>query len=377
MKTILRVTALGLVVLCFSLAAAPQAQEISGTCIDDIDIVSPSGTLDRRVLAPLADGAEGVYSLNLENGLGVTIFTSEHLARRLQTYNGEDIIPLDDGRYFRVVTDINDPEIANKGDGAFHPFQMNKVIEVLRSINHPRLNMKITVYLLPYPRRSVLVSWASGSEIFLSPHVLEIESEVTAYIVTHEVGHVYQFRNIPDTNSDTWARYKTIRGITNTAKFSDYGPHAYRPKEIFAEDFRVLFGSEEARYNDTVENPELCSPFEVAGLRSFMLNLEAVPVEPTTITALKCFPNPFNPCTEIAVVLGEDFTPGHDLVSVRIYNITGALVRELYDGAPESRRLQVEWDGRSDRGEQVASAPYFAQVRAGAASQTIKLILIK
>ena len=377
MKTIHRITAIGLFVLCFGFATSPQAEEISNYCNDNASLNSTSGVLDPRTPISQADGAEGVHSLSLANGVHVTIITSENLDKRLVTYNGESIIPLDDGRYFRVITDINDPAIINKGDGAFHPFQMDKVIEVLGSINHPRLDLDITVYLLPYPRRSVLVSSAFGNEIYLSPHVLEIASEVSAYIVTHEVGHIFQFQNIPDTNSDTWARFKAIRGITNTDRFSDYGAHAYRPKEIFAEDFRVLFGSEEAKFGGVIENPELCSPEQVAGLKSFMLNLDPVPVEPMVIASLKSFPNPFNPRTEIALELGEDFTLSRDRVTIRIYNITGALVRDLYSGVPVSHRLQVEWDGRSDHGERVASAPYFVQVRAGATNKTIKLVMIK
>jgi hypothetical protein len=377
MKTILSITVIGLFVLCFSHIAALQAEELPNYTNDNASAGLIGGVLDNGTAIALADGAEGVHTLSLANGVEVTIFTSENLDKRLESINGESIIPLDDGRYFTVITDINDPAITNKGDGAFHPFQMDQVIEVLRTINHHQLNLNLTVYLLPYPRRNVLVSSASGTEIYLSPHVLEIAPQVTAYIVTHEVGHIFQFQNIPDINSNAWARYKTIRGITNTTRFSDYGPHAYRPKEIFAEDFRVLFGNEQARYGGAIENPELCSPELVAGLKSFMLNLEPVPVEPMVIASLKGFPNPFNPRTEIALELGEDFTPSRERVTIRIYDITGALVRDLYDGVPVSHHLQVEWDGRSDHGERVASAPYFAQVRAGANSKTIKLVMIK
>jgi hypothetical protein len=36
--------------------------------------------------------------------------------------------------------------------------------------------------------------------------------------------------------------------------------HAQRPREIFAEDFRYLFGSDEAVFSGGIENDELSPP---------------------------------------------------------------------------------------------------------------------
>ena len=68
---------------------------------------------------------------SLANGLEVVVYTSDMLASRLTTYNGETIIPLDDGRYLEVITEVSDPAIYNKGDGSFHPFVEDNVIEIL------------------------------------------------------------------------------------------------------------------------------------------------------------------------------------------------------------------------------------------------------
>ena len=46
-----------------------------------------------------------------------------------------------------------------------------------------------------------------------------------------------------------------------------------RPHEIFAEDFRALFGGPTANYSGTIENPGLVHPGAVPGLAAFFLNL--------------------------------------------------------------------------------------------------------
>jgi flagellar hook assembly protein FlgD len=63
-------------------------------------------------------------------------------------------------------------------------------------------------------------------------------------------------------------------------------------------------------------------------------------------------------------------------VSVRVYSVTGALVRELYDGVAAGD-FAVRWDGRDNRGAQVASGTYYAQIRTEAERQTLKLVMLK
>lgn len=326
--------------------------------------------------APIShsNGAEDVRTVLLANGIEATIYSSVYLEKRI---GSDKVLQLTDGRYFDVITDINDPSVINKGDGSFHPFVEEEVIRALEEISYPDLDLSFDIYLLPYPRKNLLISSAGEREIFLSPHVLEIPRTVTAYIVTHEVGHVFQFLNLPDRDVENWSIYKQLRGISDAGRFAPSGPHAYRPKEIFAEDFRVLFGGEAAKNAGAVENPELVSPTVVAGLEEFFTSLRPATFEPKAIIALTNSPNPFNPYTEIRVKLGDEFTPGFDRLSVRIYDVTGALVKTLYTGVPGTREMQMKWDGTSDNGNRVASATYFALVRTGNEQMTRKLLLIK
>lgn len=69
---------------------------------------------------------------------------------------------------------------------------------------------------------------------------------LAAYTVAHEIGHILRYELISE---QTLKRYLALRGVTQTEP-TDWGNNA---EEIFAEDFRWLFGSETAR-----QVPYLC-----------------------------------------------------------------------------------------------------------------------
>lgn len=319
----------------------------------------------------------GPQVAHLTNGIEVTLYDADLLASRLITIAGTPVIPISDDRYLSVITDINDPAIYNKGDGSFHPFPVDMVLQALEAISQPYAGIRVTVYLLPYPRRNILVSSTSGTEIFLSPHVLEIQPDVGAYIATHEFGHAFQNTRVP-VGSDQWARYLQVRNIDDPSVYSETATHADRPKEIFAEDFRALFGGPLATWNGQIENTELPPPLTVPTLDRFMSNLGSVAATSTVaMVAARSYPNPFNPETEIHVTVPQVALERGDRLTVRVYDVTGALVRELYSGVPSRAEMDVRWDGTDSRGQKVASANYFAQIRAGAARTTLKLVMLK
>ena len=317
----------------------------------------------------------GVETVALANGLSATIFPADYLAQRVVGSGLDATILLDDGRALPIITDIDDPSIANKGDGAFHPFATDAVLAALRAQEYRALRMPVRIYLLPYPRRSLLVSSTSGAELFLSPHVLDIDPRVAAYIVAHELGHAFHNRFMPD-GSPAWEEYRRLRGIDGDGRFHDAASHAYRPKELVAEDLRVLFGGEAAYFGGMIENTEIARPEDVAGLKRFFIRVAGEPLAARDRIVATSYPNPFNPETEIRVSLPEALSQNAGRVSVRLYSVTGALVRELYDGRA-SGDFVVRWDGKDNRGNRVASATYYAAIIAGDKKETLKLVLLK
>ena len=71
------------------------------------------------------------------------------------------------------------------------------------------------------------------------------------------------------------------------------------------------------------------------------------------------YPNPFNPQTTISYLM-----PAGSHVLLRIYSVTGQLIRTLYDGIQPAGRHTIVWDGVNDRGNSVGSGVYMYQLQA-------------
>jgi hypothetical protein len=83
-------------------------------------------------------------------------------------------------------------------------------------------------------------------------------------------------------------------------------------------------------------------------------------------------PNPFNPNTTIAYGLAAD-----GAVSLRVYDVSGALVRVLVDGWRPAGPHEAVWDGRNGSGEAMSSGVYFYRLQADGFTQTRKMVLLK
>jgi hypothetical protein len=84
------------------------------------------------------------------------------------------------------------------------------------------------------------------------------------------------------------------------------------------------------------------------------------------------YPNPFNPETRISY-----FIPKASRARLEIFDILGRKIRTLVAEDQPAGRKEVTWDGRNDRGEQVASGVYFYRLQAGDFSLTKKMVLMK
>ena len=99
-------------------------------------------------------------------------------------------------------------------------------------------------------------------------------------------------------------------------------------------------------------------------------------VEKSTVAVpwslLPSIPNPFNPHTLVRIQV-----PRASQVSWRIHDARGALVRTLVDGAlPAGLHARI-WDGRDDRGREVASGTYYMIVEGGGYRGRQKLTLLR
>lgn len=84
-------------------------------------------------------------------------------------------------------------------------------------------------------------------------------------------------------------------------------------------------------------------------------------------------PNPFNPRTTIKYATSK---AGH--VTLRIYNVQGALVKTLADKYVDAGQHEASWDGRNSAGQTVSSGVYYAKAfSTGGTSDVMKMVLSK
>jgi len=93
-------------------------------------------------------------------------------------------------------------------------------------------------------------------------------------------------------------------------------------------------------------------------------------VAPVQLTGVQ--PNPFNPRTSVRFTLAED-----ESVRLKIYDLTGHLVRTLIAGTMVAGDHAVTWDGRTQTGLQAASGVYLIRLQAAGLTISAKAMLLK
>lgn len=113
-----------------------------------------------------------------------------------------------------------------------------------------------------------------------------------------------------------------------------------------------------------------------AALKSQLFTVMVQPIIKSS-RLLQNYPNPFNPETWIPYELKQDAK-----VSIRIYNVSGQLIRTLdlgyqAKGRYISRQKAAYWDGRNQHGERAASGVYFYAIQAGKFVASKKMVVVK
>ena len=278
---------------------------------------------------------------------------------------GRTWLDLPGGARFELITSAADPAIPNSGDGSFHPFDEIEVRVTLEAIRYPLGSVRADVFLLPYPRRDGLESAAGHDLILLSPGVRPLSREQQHAELAHELGHVVQYTLMPDSDSKRWEAYRSLRGIEDRTIYAATSIHADRPHEIFAEDFRALFGDALARYSGSIENGSLTRPAEIDGLDRFMLALGGVDV---TTQRLVASPNPSRGALRFS-------SYSRDPVLLDVFDAAGRRIATL-SPKPVAAGLEWNWDGRGAGGRAVGTGVVFARPRDGA-TRAARVTLIR
>lgn len=121
----------------------------------------------------------------------------------------------------------------------------------------------------------------------------------------------------------------------------------------------IATGSAPDTNNDGI--PDVCDPPYTSD----------VAVAPSTGRLLQNYPNPFNPGTTIAFEVPEGHT------RVRVFDLSGRLVRTLVDAELPAGPGRASWDGTDVRGASVGSGIYLYRLEAGGATHTRKMLLLR
>ncbi len=101
--------------------------------------------------------------------------------------------------------------------------------------------------------------------------------------------------------------------------------------------------------------------------------IATVTLRARALALMQNYPNPFNPQTTIAY----DLPAGLVHVRLSVFDLAGHVVRTLVDVDQAGGSHEVEWDGRNDHGDAVASGVYLYALDVGKQRMTKKLVLLK
>jgi hypothetical protein len=84
------------------------------------------------------------------------------------------------------------------------------------------------------------------------------------------------------------------------------------------------------------------------------------------------YPNPFNPVTTIRFDI-----PQESVAELSVYNMLGQRVRRLIKGSLPPGSYHIQWDGRNEAGQTVASGLYLYRLRVGRFVATRKMLMVR
>jgi hypothetical protein len=117
------------------------------------------------------------------------------------------------------------------------------------------------------------------------------------------------------------------------------------------------------------------SPYRIVLNKLRLPLISAITQNPVNILSklvINNYPNPFNSSTIILFELSKRAE-----VTLMIYDITGRKIRTLISSAYLAGSHQIQWDGRDDSGNAVASGIYVYRIEAGKFIQSRKMLLLK
>ncbi|NOY60976.1 MAG: T9SS type A sorting domain-containing protein [Calditrichaeota bacterium] len=156
-----------------------------------------------------------------------------------------------------------------------------------------------------------------------------------------------------------------------------FQPISGRYAQVSVEDNNLTQGYVGTRSAAGSKNlPYLIDDFQVINVTSSSVDDKSDQKNklPQSFVLEQNFPNPFNPTTTINFSIPEKYK---GRASLSIYNINGALVKELINKEMSAGYHSVQWDGTDWNGQKLSSGLYLYKLNVGKNVQSRKMLLLK
>jgi hypothetical protein len=214
-----------------------------------------------------------VSSLNVSSvyaGDNIRTFSSEVSEKELLVPAGDKILLAKEWYDYEFeVSPVN-----TAGSFTMRAVDSEEYLQALQEVQFPLEAVgSYKIYFLTYKLKdsssTLALSFQDGSAVVFGNYSA-LSEEKLHQLAVHELGHQVGFCLM---NDRKWREYRKLRGIDNEKVFNDYTEiYQNRPQELFAEDFRLLFGGDKARMAPHL-NSDLQSPDQIPELKEFFLSL--------------------------------------------------------------------------------------------------------
>jgi concanavalin A-like lectin/glucanase superfamily protein/HYDIN/CFA65/VesB family protein/CARDB protein/flagellar hook capping protein FlgD len=168
-------------------------------------------------------------------------------------------------------------------------------------------------------------------------------------------------------------------GLRASTLYVSTGTGAFEPFSMGLTDTTVSFTVEVGKTyrlfsigTDLVGNMEPMKSEAEAYVLTGVTGIEATEAAPRVLTLGPFAPNPAG--SEVGIRYG---LPKTALVSIRIFDVQGRLVRQLRDSVEPAGYHEARWDGRSSAGGRVASGIYFLRLEVGGRKLSGRIVMLK
>lgn len=178
---------------------------------------------------------------------------------RIENVNKENYVNvLKNNENGKKFTYLNESVYAYKDEERIFTIPNEILQEVLNEINLNLMNLNIPIFIIPDQLMQFDEKYnmyigeyfqgrAYPTHIVLGGREIKPTKENIGCLAIHEIGHILMYKALNcswDTSDKVLREYKKLRGIPDKWTNKKNGNWYTRPAEVFAEDFRFLFGSD-------------------------------------------------------------------------------------------------------------------------------------